>query len=90
MTNMTIETFNPEQAIKDLSPITLTEAALDYVRQQIKKQGKGIGLRIRVKTAGCSGKMYKPEIAEQQETDEVIFQVTSDVAVLVTSTKSLR
>ena len=65
-----------------LPPITLTEAAIAYVRQQIHKRGKGIGLRIRIKTTGCSGKSYQPEIADTVEKDELIFKVTDDVAVI--------
>lgn len=80
---MTIQTFKPDTDISRLSPITMTEAAITYVRQQIQKQGKGIGLRLRIKTAGCSGKAYKPEIAEHIEQDELTFKITDDVVVLV-------
>ncbi len=86
---MSINIFKPEQDIKNLPPITLTEAALNHVRMQIKKQQKGIGLRLRIKTTGCSGKSYQPEIAETIEADEMVFQVAEDVVVLANKTDYL-
>ncbi|MBI5447767.1 MAG: iron-sulfur cluster assembly accessory protein [Gammaproteobacteria bacterium] len=87
---MTVSTFNPEKELATLPPITMTEAALAYVRQQIQKKGKGIGLRLRIKTAGCSGKAYKPEIAEAQEKDELMFPMAQDVCVLVSKSDFMR
>lgn len=38
--------------------ITLTELAADKIKQHLEKRGKGLGLRIGVKTTGCSGLAY--------------------------------
>jgi iron-sulfur cluster assembly protein len=35
--------------------IVLTERAAEQVRRSIAKRGKGQGIRIGVKTSGCSG-----------------------------------
>ena len=35
--------------------VTLTEAASRHVQKYIDRRGKGIGLRLGVKTSGCSG-----------------------------------
>ena len=35
--------------------VTLTEAASRHVQKYIARRGKGIGLRLGVKTSGCSG-----------------------------------
>ena len=44
--------------------ITLTERAADHVRGSLEKRGKGIGIRLGVKTAGCSGLAYKLEFVD--------------------------
>ena len=44
--------------------ITLTERAADHVRDSLEKRGKGIGIRLGVKTAGCSGLAYKLEFVD--------------------------
>lgn len=80
---MTIQTFNPEVEIKNLPPITMTPAAVNYVQKQIQKQGHGIGLRLRIKTTGCSGKAYKPEIANGVEENEITFSGAEDVLIIV-------
>ena len=38
--------------------ITLTELAAEKVRKQLDLRGKGLGIRIGVKTTGCSGLAY--------------------------------
>ena len=43
--------------------ITLTERAADHVRGSLEKRGKGVGIRLGVKTAGCSGLAYKLELS---------------------------
>ena len=44
--------------------ITLTERAADHIRGSLEKRGKGIGIRLGVKTAGCSGLAYKLEFVD--------------------------
>ena len=36
--------------------------------------GKGIGVRLGVKTSGCSGMAYKLEFADTAEPDDVVFE----------------
>lgn len=38
--------------------ITLTEQAANRVKYNLQKRGKGIGIRVGVKTTGCSGLAY--------------------------------
>ena len=39
--------------------VTLTEAAAKHVQKFLTRRGKGVGLRLGVKTSGCSGMAYK-------------------------------
>ncbi len=53
--------------------ITLTEAAANHVKAFLAKRGKGIGLRVGVKTSGCSGMAYKLEFADALATDDLTW-----------------
>lgn len=44
--------------------ITLTEGAARKIQQQIQKRGRGVGIRIGVKTTGCSGLAYVLEFVD--------------------------
>lgn len=62
--------------------ITLTENAAKHVSNFIAKRGKGAGLRIGVRTSGCSGMAYKLEFADAVDSDDIQF-VSHGVTVLV-------
>lgn len=52
--------------------IQLTEVAADRVKSFLQNRGKGIGLRLGIKTTGCSGMAYVIEFVDElQEGDEV-------------------
>lgn len=44
--------------------ITLTEGAARKIQQQIQKRGRALGIRIGVKTTGCSGLAYVLEFVD--------------------------
>ncbi len=44
--------------------VSLTPAAAAHVQRSLARRGKGIGLRLGVKTSGCSGLAYKLEFAD--------------------------
>lgn len=54
--------------------VTLTEQAAKHVANYISKRGKGIGLRLGVRTSGCSGMAYKLEFADETQEDDQIFE----------------
>ena len=62
--------------------ITLTEKAADHVSGYLQKRGKGVGLRLGVRTTGCSGMAYKLEFADDVNPDDVLFD-SHGVKVLV-------
>jgi len=62
--------------------ITLTERAAKHVSGFLAKRGKGVGLRVGVRTSGCSGLAYKLEFADAVNPEDVLFE-TNGVKVLV-------
>jgi iron-sulfur cluster assembly protein len=54
--------------------ITLTEAAADRVSRFLDNRGKGIGIRLAVRTSGCSGMAYVLEFADEAEPDDLVFE----------------
>ena len=52
--------------------ISLTEKAAEHVQNFIEKRGGAAGLRLAVKTSGCSGLAYVLEFVDDiEDTDEV-------------------
>jgi iron-sulfur cluster assembly protein len=62
--------------------VTLSERAANHVANFMVKRGKGIGLRLGVRTSGCSGMAYKLEFADSAQPDDVEFE-SHGVRVLV-------
>lgn len=54
--------------------ISLTENAAQHIRKSLDKRGKGLGLRLGVKTSGCSGMAYTLEFVDQIEEQDQIFE----------------
>ena len=48
----------------------ITERAQKY----IAKRGRGIGIRLGVKTTGCSGLAYKLEYADESQPEDLVFE----------------
>jgi iron-sulfur cluster assembly protein len=54
--------------------ITLTEQAARHVTNYLAKRGKGLGLRLGVRTSGCSGMAYKLEFVDAASEDDEIYE----------------
>ncbi|MGF1738296.1 iron-sulfur cluster assembly protein IscA [Photobacterium satsumensis] len=54
--------------------ITITEAAASRVATFLESRGKGIGLRLGVRTSGCSGMAYVLEFVDQLDEGDQIFE----------------
>ena len=63
--------------------VTLTEAAAQHVARYLAKRGKGIGLRLGVRTTGCSGLAYKLEYADDVRSPRTVVFESHGVKVLV-------
>lgn len=62
--------------------ITLTERAAKHVRDFLDNRGKGEGIRVGVRTAGCSGLAYVLEFVDDPDTSDEKFQ-SNGVTVFV-------
>ncbi len=54
--------------------ITMTAAAADHVRKFLANRGKGLGLRLGVRTSGCSGMAYVMEFADELGSEDQVFE----------------
>lgn len=54
--------------------ITVTENAARHVKKYIDSRGSGVGLRLGVKTMGCSGMAYVLEVYDELLPDDVVFE----------------
>ena len=54
--------------------VTMTERAATHVADFIAKRGKGLGVRLGVRTTGCSGMAYKLEYADASQPDDLQFE----------------
>jgi iron-sulfur cluster assembly protein len=54
--------------------VTLTEAAARHVENYLQKRGKGLGIRLGVKTTGCSGMGYVLEYLDEPAQEDQVFQ----------------
>jgi iron-sulfur cluster assembly protein len=54
--------------------VTMTERAAKHVAGFIQKRGKGLGLRVGVRTTGCSGMAYKLEYVDTESPEDQAFE----------------
>jgi iron-sulfur cluster assembly protein len=55
-------------------PISLTPAAADHVQSYLQSRGKGEGIRVGVKTTGCSGLAYVLEYVDEVREEDEVFE----------------
>ena len=54
--------------------ITLTDAAAAHVLKFLNNRGKGLGIRLGVRTSGCSGMAYSLEFADEKDAEDLVFE----------------
>ena len=62
--------------------ITMTDKAAAHVRRHLEQRGKGVGLRLAVRTTGCSGLAYVMEFADEVAANDEVFE-DHDLKVIV-------
>ena len=50
--------------------ISLTDTAAKKIQQQLTKRGQGLGIRVGVKTTGCSGLAYILEFVDSERSED--------------------
>jgi iron-sulfur cluster assembly protein len=55
--------------------VSLTPAAAKHVTKYLAKRGKGVGVRLGVKTTGCSGLAYKLEYVDEVAPEDALFEI---------------
>ena len=54
--------------------VAVTEAAAGHVQRQLDARGRGEGIRIGVKTSGCSGLAYVLEFVDAPDPVDTLFE----------------
>ena len=50
--------------------VSITDSAARKIQQTLSRRGRGVGIRIGVKTTGCSGLAYVLEYVDQVNADD--------------------
>jgi len=62
--------------------LSVTPKAAQRIRKAIEQRGGGVGLRLTIKTSGCSGYAYALEFVDQLDPQDMTFQ-TEGVQLVV-------
>ena len=62
--------------------ISLSKTAQVQIKRHLEMRGKGIGLRLGVRTTGCSGMAYVLEFVDVIDSHDVVFD-TNGVSLVV-------
>ena len=63
--------------------ITLTDRAAEKIKKSLSKRGRGIGIRIGVRTTGCSGLAYVLEYVDYYNPIDDATIIDNDVTIVV-------
>ena len=69
--------------------ITVTDTAAKKIKHNLAKRGKGVGIRIGVKTTGCSGLAYVLEYVDEYIAEAGITNYAQNDFVVLIDAKSL-
>ena len=69
--------------------ITVTDTAYKKIKQNLERRGKGEGIRIGVRTTGCSGLAYTLEYVDKYEAEVGVTNFAQKDFVVLVDAKSL-
>jgi iron-sulfur cluster assembly protein len=67
--------------------ITVTDTAKKQIKRLLEKRGKGVGIRLGVKTSGCSGLSYVLEYVDKYESEVGVTNYAQPDFVVLVSAK---
>lgn len=62
--------------------ITTTEIASRKIVENLQRRGQGLGIRLGVRTTGCSGLAYVLEYVDQVDADDIEYDLKDFVVVV--------
>ena len=54
--------------------ITVTKDAVEHIQRHLDRRGSGIGIRVGVRTTGCSGMAYVFEFVDNVADEDVTYE----------------
>lgn len=78
---MTAQTWDP----KNLSLVSISDAALAHFRKQLAKQPESKAIRLDIKKSGCSGYKYAIEFVAQGEASDKTQQLAEDLTLYISN-----
>jgi iron-sulfur cluster assembly protein len=69
--------------------ITITDTATKQIKKSLSKRGKGVGIRLGVRTTGCSGLAYTIEYVDSYEAEVGVTNFAQQDFVVLVDAKSL-
>jgi iron-sulfur cluster assembly protein len=69
--------------------ITVTDTASKRIKQNLAKRGRGVGIRIGVRTTGCSGLAYMMEYVDSYESEAGVTNFAQHDFIVLVDEKSL-
>lgn len=54
--------------------VTVTQSAADHIERYLEMRGTGLGIRLGVKSSGCSGFAYTLEYVDDLCSDDQVFE----------------
>ena len=64
------------------SSISMTQTAIEHVHQYMQKRGQGEGIRLGIRTTGCSGMAYVLEFVDHVDASDRVFE-NSGIKIVV-------
>ncbi|MBY4678873.1 iron-sulfur cluster assembly protein IscA [Marinobacterium arenosum] len=62
--------------------ITMSAAAAEHVTRYLEQRGQGAGVRLGVRTSGCSGMAYVLEFVDEVQPEDTVFE-TQGVKIVI-------
>ncbi|MFW1678460.1 iron-sulfur cluster assembly protein IscA [Pontibacter sp. JAM-7] len=63
--------------------ISMTDAAANHVARYLEKRGHGEGVRLGVRTSGCSGMAYVLEFVDDVQSEDEVFEVQQNLKIII-------